>query len=55
MEGFITSAAAIFNTVVAQLPTIGTTIMNDPILLTFTAVPLVGLGVGLFRRLLNIN
>lgn len=28
---------------------------TNPILLLFAVLPLVGLGVGLFRRLLNVN
>lgn len=31
----------------------GVAIMNTPILLLFVVLPLVGLGVGLFRRLLG--
>lgn len=31
------------------------TVLANPLLLVFLVVPLVGLGVGLFRRLLNVN
>ena len=34
--------------------TVGSTIAGNPLLLTFCVIPLVGLGVGLFRRLLNV-
>lgn len=34
--------------------TVGSTIVSTPILLLFCAIPLVGLGVGLFKRLLNV-
>ena len=33
----------------------GVTSFDNPILLLFCALPLVGLGVGLFRRLINVN
>ncbi|MEG1758579.1 MAG: hypothetical protein RR235_09015 [Oscillospiraceae bacterium] len=31
------------------------TVLANPLLLVFLVVPLVGLGVGLFRRLLNVH
>lgn len=34
--------------------TVGSTVVDTPILLIFVMIPLVGLGVGLFRRLLNL-
>ena len=35
--------------------TVATTIVGEPILLAFAAIPLVGVGVGLFKRLINVN
>jgi len=35
--------------------TVGTTIVGNPLLLMFVIVPLVGLGVGLFKRLLSMR
>lgn len=32
-----------------------TTVTSNPILLLFVILPLVGLGIGLFRRLINIQ
>lgn len=34
---------------------VGETIADKPLLLLFLLIPLVGLGVGLFKRLLNIG
>ena len=33
---------------------VGETVVGTPLLLLFCAIPLVGLGVGLFKRLLNV-
>lgn len=30
-------------------------VLNNPLLLAFCVIPLVGLGVGLFKRLINVN
>lgn len=45
----------VFEAAIGWAGTVGQTVVETPILLVFCAVPLVGLGVGLFRRLLNIN
>ena len=55
VQQFITTVGTIFTTAIGWLVQVGTTIAGEPILLTFTALPLIGLGVGLYRRLLNIN
>lgn len=34
---------------------VGSTIVSTPILLMFVVIPLVGLGVGLFKRLLSMR
>ena len=34
---------------------VGSTIVGTPILLMFVVIPLVGLGVGLFKRLLSMR
>ena len=30
-------------------------VLDNPILLLFAVIPLVGLGVGMFKRLINVN
>lgn len=45
----------IFSNAIEWLGTVATTIVSNPILLVFTLIPLVGLGVGLFKRLINVN
>ena len=46
---------AVFEQAISWAGEVGTTIVETPLLMVFVAVPLVGLGVGLFRRLININ
>lgn len=52
---FITEVGAIFTAVVGWLTSVGSTIMADPILLTMCAIPLCGLAIGIFKRLLNVQ
>ena len=44
----------VFTSAIGWAGTVGSTIVSTPILLLFCAIPLVGLGVGLFKRLLNV-
>ena len=48
------SVGKIFTAAIGWVGTVGETIAGSPLLLTFCVIPLVGLGVGLFRRLLNV-
>lgn len=45
----------VFGAAVDMVETVATTVAGTPMLLLFAVVPLVGIGVGLFRRLLNVN
>ena len=55
MEAILTNITAVFTSAISWAGTVGETIVATPLLMVFVAVPLVGLGVGLFRRLININ
>ncbi len=55
MASILTDVGSIFTTAIGWVGDVATTIGSTPILLIFTVVPLVGLGVGLFKRLLNVN
>ena len=57
MEAIITSISAVFTAAIGWVGTTVTTITaeGNELLLIFAIVPLVGLGVGLTRRLLNVN
>ena len=55
MADMITTVTSIVTAAAGWAASFGTMIVETPILMLFVAVPLVGLGVGLFRRLININ
>lgn len=55
MADFITAVTNWFTAAVGWVGTVGTTIAGSPILLAFCSLPIVGLGVGLFKRLINVN
>lgn len=49
------SVGTVFTEAIGWVGEVATTIGENPILLLFTLIPLVGLGVGLFKRLLSVN
>lgn len=54
MEALIASAGSVFTAAIGWVGTVATTIGEQPILLlSCVGVPLCGLGVGLFKRLLS--
>lgn len=55
MADFISAVTSWFTAAVGWVATVGTTIMSSPIMLAFVSLPIVGLGVGLFKRLINVN
>lgn len=54
-NALITAVGDWFTAAIGWTGTVGTTILGNPLLLGFAALPVVGLGVGLFKRLLRIN
>ena len=55
MSTMITTVGEIVTAAAGWAASFGEMIVETPILLLFVAIPLVGLGVGLFRRLLHIG
>lgn len=55
MTAIITALTEVFTAVIGYVGTVATTITGQPLLLLFCLIPLIGLGVGLFRRLLNVQ
>lgn len=51
----VENVGTVFTSAMTWAGSVGTKIVETPLLLTFTVVPLVGLGVGLFKRLINIR
>lgn len=54
METLIASVTTVFNAAIGWAGTVGQTVVDTPVLLLFVVLPLVTLGVGLFKRLLHI-
>ena len=55
MEAMLTNVTQIFTAVSGMVGDVAETIVANPILLMFALIPVVGLGVGLFKRLINVN
>lgn len=55
MSSIISDVGTIFTQALTWVSTVATTITSTPILMLFCILPIVGLGVGLFKRLINVN
>lgn len=54
MDALITSITTVFTAAIGWVGTVASTIGDEPILLlSCVAIPLCGLGVGMFKRLLS--
>lgn len=54
MAGILGNVTEIFGTGMTMASTVGTTVAGNPLLLMFVVIPVVGLGIGIFKRLLNL-
>lgn len=55
MSAIITDVTSLVTAAIGWAGTVATTITSTPLLLIFVLIPLVGLGIGIFRRLLNVG
>ena len=55
MEAILTAVSTVFTTAIGWVGDVATAIAEQPLLLIFAVLPLVGLGVGLFKRLIHVN
>ena len=60
MEGItlstiLSDVGTLFSSAIEWAGDVGTTIVSNPIMLVFCVVPLVGLGIGIFKRLIRVN
>lgn len=57
MATILTTVGSIFTSAITWIGQVSTAITasGNEIILLFVVLPLVGLGVGLFRRLINVN
>lgn len=51
----LTSIGSIVTAAVGWMQTAGTAIAANPLALTFILLPLMGAGIGLFGRIINLN
>lgn len=51
----LTDVTSIFTAGIGWVGTVASTIEGEPMLLMFVLLPLIGVGIGLFRRLLNVQ
>ena len=54
MDSLISNISAVFTAAIGWAGTVGTTVTESPLLLFGVIVSFVGLGVGLFKRLLHV-
>ena len=55
IASLIGNVGDVFTAAIGWVGDVAGTITGTPLLLIFTIIPLVGLGVGLFKRLLAVN
>lgn len=55
MADIVSAISSLFTAAIGWVSTVATTISGEPLLLVFAILPLVGLGVGLFKRLISIR
>lgn len=55
MEAILSTIGQVFTQAVTWVSAVADVIVEQPILLLFATIPLVGLGVGMFKRLINVN
>lgn len=55
LGAIMTNVGTVFTSSIGWVSSVASTITSTPILLLFCVLPIVGLAVGLFKRLINVN
>ena len=55
ISGILSTVGDVFTSAIGWVQTVATTVTDTPILLLFAVLGLVGLGVGMFKRLISVN
>ena len=55
ISGILSTVGSVFTSAIGWVQTVATTVTETPILLLFATLSLVGLGVGMFKRLISVN
>lgn len=55
ITSILSTLGEIFTAAIGYVGDVAEAITGQPLLLLFVLIPLVGLGIGIFKRLLNVN
>ena len=55
ISGILSTVGSVFTSSIGWVSDVATTVTDTPILLLFAVLGLVGLGVGMFKRLISVN
>lgn len=55
MEAILSGVSSIFTSAIGMVATVGTTVAEEPLLLLYAVLPICGIGIGFFKRLINVN
>ena len=55
VASLMTSAGEIFSGAIGFVSEVAGTIVENPMLLLYSMLPLCGIGIGFFKRLINVN
>lgn len=55
VASLLTDVGNVFNSAIGMVGKVATTITSNPLLLVFAIVPLCGIGVGFFKRLISVR
>lgn len=55
MASILSSLGSIVDSALSMISSVVTVVTNQPLILLYVLIPLVGIGVGMFKRLINVN
>ena len=55
MADLLGYVSSVFTSAIGMVGTVATTIGENPLLLVYAILPLCGIGVGFFKRLISVN
>ena len=55
VSSLLTDVTSVFTSAIGMVGRVATTITGNPLLLVFAILPLCGIGVGFFKRLISVH
>lgn len=55
ISSLMTTITEVFTAVISMVSSVGTAVVNNPLLLLYALIPLSMIAIGVFKRLLNVN